>query len=135
LLKVSGKSRKSVVPPLTCAPNPATPHSQALAASASGQIGLQMKRQIQILGTYKLDDKTDSFSGTVTFDERENSIYYSWNLFDKEGKRIAGKSLHVAYQQIPVGQDRFEFSKAHAIEGIKEYRIGRDKIIKELRTS
>jgi hypothetical protein len=94
-----------------------------------------MKKQIQILGTYKLDNKTDSFSGTVTFDERENSIYYSWTLFDKEGKRIARKSLNVAYQQIPLEQDKFEFSKTHAIEEIKKYRIGRDKIIQELHTS
>lgn len=94
-----------------------------------------MKRQIQISGTYKLDNKIDSFTGTVTFDERENSIYYSWTLFDKEGKRTAGKSLNVAYQQIPIGQDRFEFSKAHAIQGIKEYKIGREKIIQELDVS
>jgi hypothetical protein len=31
-LEVFGKSRKSFVPHLTCAPHPATPHSQTLAA-------------------------------------------------------------------------------------------------------
>jgi hypothetical protein len=29
-LEVFGKLRKSVVPPFTCAPHPATPHSQTL---------------------------------------------------------------------------------------------------------
>ena len=80
-----------------------------------------------------MDDRLDSFTGTITFDERESSIYYSWNLFDKDGKSICGKSLNVAFQQIPAGQDRFEFTKDHAIEGIREYRIGRNKIIHELR--
>ena len=94
-----------------------------------------MKKQLQISGTYTLDNRTDSFTGTITFDERENSIYYSWNLVDKNGKFIAGKSLNVAFQQIPKGHDKFEFSKTHAIEGIKKYRIGRDKIIQELNVS
>lgn len=92
-----------------------------------------MKKQIKILGIYKLDNQTDSFTGTVTLDERENSIYYSWTLFDKDGKLLAGKSFNVAFRQIPVGHDRFEFSKAHAIEGIRKYRIGREKIVQELR--
>jgi hypothetical protein len=105
---------------------------RTLAASASGRIGLPMKKQIQISGTYKLDNKTDSFKGTVTVDERENSIYYSWTLFDEDGKSIGAKSLNVAFQQIPVGHDRFEFTKAHAIEGIREFRIGREKIVHEL---
>ena len=91
-----------------------------------------MKRKIQIIGTYNLDNKTDSFTGTVTFDERENSIYYSWKLFDKDGKSIGAKSLNLTFQQIPAGHDKFEFSKTHAIEGIKEYRIGRSKIVQEL---
>ena len=91
-----------------------------------------MKRQIQISGTYKLDNRTDSFTGTVTFDERENSVYYSWTLSDKAGKSIGEKSFNVAHQQIPVGQDILEFSKAHALQGIKEYKIGRKKIIQEL---
>jgi len=90
-----------------------------------------MKKQLQISGTYKLDGKTDSFTGTITFNERANSIYYSCYLFDKDGKSIGGKSMNVAFQQIPAGHGRFEFSKAHAIEGIKEYRIGRNKIILE----
>jgi hypothetical protein len=80
-----------------------------------------------------LDNKTDSFNGTVAFDERENSMYYSWTLFDKDGKLIGTKSLNVAFQQVPVGQDRLEFTKAHAIQGIREFRIGREKIIQELR--
>lgn len=62
-----------------------------------------MKRKIQIIGTYNLDNKTDSFTGTVTFDERENSIYYSWKLFDKDGKSIGAKSLNVTFQPIPAG--------------------------------
>ena len=105
---------------------------RTLAASASGQTRLRMEKQIQISGTYKLDNKTDSFTGTVTFEERENSIYYSWTLFDKDGKLIGGKTLNVAFQQVPGGQDRFEFAKAHAIEGIREFRIGREKIVHEL---
>jgi hypothetical protein len=92
-----------------------------------------MKKQIEISGTYKLDNKTDSFTGTVTLDERDDSIYYSWTLLDEKGKSIAGKSLNVAFQQIPHGHDKFEFSKAHAIEGIKNFRIERQKIVQELR--
>ena len=91
-----------------------------------------MKKQIRILGTYKLDRKIDSFTGTVSFDERENSIYYSWALFNKDGKLLGGKSLNVEFLKIPEGHDRFEFAKAHAIEGIRRYRIGRMKLILEM---
>ena len=111
---------------------PATAYAQTLAASASGQARVRMKKEIKIFGTYKLDNRTEPFSGIVTFDEKENSIYYSWNLINKDGKSIGGKSLNVAFEQIPAGQDRFEFSKEHAIKGIKRYRIGREKIVQEL---
>jgi hypothetical protein len=108
------------------------PRVTRLAASASGQIRLRMKKQIRVSGTYKLDNKTDSFTGIVTFDEREHSIYYSWTLLDEKGKSIAGKSLNVTFQQIPAGHDKFEYSKAHAIEGIKKIRIERQRIVQEL---
>ncbi|HEY5916375.1 MAG TPA: hypothetical protein VIU13_03205 [Chryseolinea sp.] len=94
-----------------------------------------MKREIKISGIYKLDNKAEPFSGAVTFDEKEDSIYYSWKLTNKDGQLIAGKSLNVTFQQVPDGQDRFEFSKEHAIEGIRKYRIGREKIVQELNVS
>jgi hypothetical protein len=66
------------------------------------------------------------------FDERDKCIYYSWNLHDNQGNFLGGKSRPVAFQQIPPGHDRIEFAKAHALEGIRKFRIGRDKIIQEL---
>jgi hypothetical protein len=94
-----------------------------------------MKKEINIFGIYRLGNKTEPFSGKITFDERERSIYYSWTLMNEDGKLVAGKSLNVAFQQIPAGRDRFEFSKEHAIEGIRKYRIGREKIIQEVSVS
>lgn len=91
-----------------------------------------MNRQIQISGAYELDNKSGQFTGTVTFEERENSYYYSWILFDKEGKSIAAKSFDVIFQKKSAGQDRFEFTKTHALVGICEFQIGREKIIHEL---
>ena len=91
-----------------------------------------MKKEIRISGTYRFNGVAGPFTGTVAFDERENLIYYSWNLYDKEGQSLAHRSMPVTSQQIPVGQDKFEFRKAHAIEGIRKYRIGREKIIQEL---
>lgn len=91
-----------------------------------------MKKEIQISGTYRLDEKLESFTGTVTFDEREDSICYSWRLIGKHGESIGGRSLNVALRQIPTGNDKFDFVRKHAIEGIKEYRIGRNKIIQQL---
>ena len=79
-----------------------------------------------------MNNKTGNFTGTVTFEEREKSIYYSWTLRDGDGRNLAVKSMPLAFQQIPVGQDRFEFSKEHAFDGIRNYRIGREKIIQEL---
>jgi hypothetical protein len=96
------------------------------------QLHLLMKKEIKISGRYKLHGKIDSFTGTVTFDERENSIYYSWNLRDKDGQNLVNRSMPVSFQQIPHGQDKYEFSKLHAIEGIRKYRIGREYIIQEL---
>jgi hypothetical protein len=92
-----------------------------------------MKKQTKLFGSYKIGNRIEPFSGTVRFDERENSIYYSWNLTNIDRRSIAEKSLNVGFQQIPVGQDRFEFSRKHAIERIKKYRMGREKIIQELR--
>ena len=91
-----------------------------------------MKKQIQISGTYKFDNKSGLFTGTVSFDERENLIYYIWNLRDEQGNNLGGKARPIAFQQIPFGQDKLEFSKAHALEGIRKFRIGREKIIQEL---
>jgi hypothetical protein len=91
-----------------------------------------MKKQIQISGTYKFDNKSGPFTGTVSFDERENLIYYTWNLRDEQGNNLGGKARPIAFQQIPLGQDKLEFSKAHALEGIRKFRIGREKIIQEL---
>jgi hypothetical protein len=48
---------------------------------------------------------------------------------------LGGKSILVTFQQIPKGQDRFEFSKAHSLDGITKFRIGRKKIIQELNVS
>ena len=96
-------------------------------------IGLQMNRELRVFGLYRVGKITDSFTGIVTFEERGNSIYYSWTLLDKEGILIGAKSLNVEFQQIPPGKDRFDFVKAHAIQGIEEYRIGREKIVRELR--
>lgn len=93
-----------------------------------------MEKKLRISGTFNLDNKTDSFVGTITFNESENSIYYTWNLLDNDGKLIGAKSLTVPFQQIPAGVDRFEFTQDHAIQGIKNYRIGRTKIIQELKT-
>jgi hypothetical protein len=94
-----------------------------------------MKMQLQISGTYNLNNKTDSFAGTITFDEKESSIYYNWYLNDKDGQPIASKSVNVMFQEIPAGHDKFEFLRRHAIEGIKKYRIGRNMIIQELNVS
>lgn len=36
-----------------------------------------MNKEIHVSGTYTLDNKTDSFTGVVTFEERENSIVFT----------------------------------------------------------
>ena len=41
----------------------------------------------------------------------------------------------IAFQQIPLGDDKFEFAKTHAIEGLRKYKVGRDKLIQELNVS
>lgn len=87
---------------------------------------------MKLSGMYKLNNKTDPFTGTITFEERNDLIYYSWNLYDQEGKFLGHKSIPIPFHQIPAGQDRFEFSKGHAIEGIRQFRIGRQKVIEEL---
>jgi hypothetical protein len=92
-----------------------------------------MKKELKISGTYKFDNKSAPFTGIVTFEERENLIYYTWTVRDNEGNPLAARGMPVAFQQIPLGQDKFEFSKQHAIEGIRKYRIRREKIIHELK--
>jgi hypothetical protein len=91
-----------------------------------------MKKQMQISGTYKFGDKSGLFTGTVTFDERENMIYYGWGLRDEQGNNLGSKARPILFQQIPAGQDKLEFSKAHALEGIRRFRIGRERIVQTL---
>jgi hypothetical protein len=94
-----------------------------------------MKNDIKISGIYSFDGVTGPFKGTVTFDEGEDVIYYRWNLYDKEGQFLGHRSMPVRFQQIPRGQDKLEFAREHAMEGIRRYRIGRQKIVLKLYVS
>ena len=91
-----------------------------------------MENQMNLSGTYKYNDKGGQFTGTVTFDDRQHLIYYSWLLRDGDGNILGGKSMPIYNQHVPVGEDRLEFSRKHALEGIKKFRIGREYVIHEL---
>ena len=91
-----------------------------------------MNRQIKISGRYVLDKVEKPFTGIISFENRENSIYYTWKLNDLDGTFIAFKSRNIDFNQIPVNQDKLRYVEEHAIENINRLRIGRDKIIKAL---
>jgi hypothetical protein len=72
------------------------------------------------------------FTGTINIEERTNSFYYTWVIYNKDGEHLAGRSMSVSSKQIP-DQDKLSFIKNHAIENIRKYRIERHFLVSELK--
>ena len=86
-------------------------------------------KDIQISGTFQLDNKKGEYNGQISFREDKESIYYTWKLVDSHNDSIAGQSRTIHFKQIPPDADLKEFTINHSIESIKRYRLGREKII------
>ena len=91
-----------------------------------------MTNELRLSGIYNLNGKIGPFNGTLTIKENESFIYCTWNLYDEKGKALASKSMPIYLRQILDRQDALTFSQLFAIEGIKQYRIGRERIVVEL---
>ena len=78
-----------------------------------------MKKQIQISGIYKHNNKSGPFTGMVTFDERENLIYYTWDLRDEQGNSLGFRGMPVAFQQIPMEKKSWSFLKHMRWRGLE----------------
>ncbi len=68
------------------------------------------------------------FCGRIRFERIGDGINYKWHLEDEDGKFVGYRSRGVSVRVIPPGQDHFEYALAHAIEGIRRYRMGRQKV-------
>ena len=68
------------------------------------------------------------FTGTVRLERREACIYYTWALHDEEGQFLSYVGRPVSFRAIPRGQDAMEWALQHAIEGIRRYRMNRQRV-------
>jgi hypothetical protein len=90
---------------------------------------------LNISGTYKADNEAGAFKGTLTLERRKTYMFYEWSLISEIGKLVAGQSAIVDFKQIPKGQDEFEFTKAHALQAIREYKMSGKEIVYDLITN
>jgi hypothetical protein len=63
---------------------------------------------------------------TISFEDRDDSIYYCWTFNDSFGKLIAGKCLPISNRIIDT--DKFDFAINHSRYSIDHYKIDRQKI-------
>ena len=79
------------------------------------------------LSLYNANPPGKRFGGRIRFEKRAGGIYYSWRLEDEDGDFLGFVSRSVSRRVIPPGQDQFDYALAHAIEGIRRYRMNRRK--------
>lgn len=63
---------------------------------------------------------------SITFEGREDSIYYCWEIIDKAGTPLAGKCLLISRRTIDINE--LDFAINHAVTGINNYRINRQRV-------
>lgn len=74
-----------------------------------------------------VDPPGKKFHGTIEIERRDGCMYYVWRLQDDQGEFLAQVGQSVSFCVIPDGQDPFEYTLSHAIEGLRRYRIGRKR--------
>jgi hypothetical protein len=87
---------------------------------------------LQITGSYKINNETGFFFGTIAFEQREKYIQYTWSLVSNKEKLLAAKSSIINFPKISDDPNEFEQAKAQAIEEIKQYKIRGKKIVTEM---
>lgn len=93
---------------------------------------LNKTKEFRISGLYDWEDKVGVFNGTLTIKENASFYYCSWRLIDENGNALVEKSIPIYFQQIPDEQDKIKYTQHYAIEGIKNQRIGKKKLVVEL---
>jgi hypothetical protein len=68
------------------------------------------------------------FGGRIRFEKGTGGIGYTWRLEDENGEFLSLVTRPVSLRVIPPGHDPFDYALTHAIEGIRRYRMGRQKV-------
>jgi hypothetical protein len=82
------------------------------------------------LSHYNANPSGKRFGGRIRFEKGANYIGYTWLLEDENGQFLGFVSRSVSLRVIPPGQDQFDCALHHAIEGIRRYRMNRQKFFK-----
>ena len=82
-------------------------------------------RIAQVEGQSLVAGHEGPFAGSITFDSRGGDVHYQWRLEDSKAAFLALKGGSVSSRVVPPAVDAFDYALAHAIEGIRRYRINR----------
>jgi len=85
------------------------------------------ERKAIIQGNYKHLSFEQHFRGTISFELREDCVYYLIQLESVDGKSLGERGYPVPFRTIPKSIDPYEFALNHAIEAIRRTRINRRK--------
>jgi hypothetical protein len=87
-------------------------------------------RNVSGLSLYNAKPPGKRFGGRIRFEKRAAGIYYIWRLEDQDGQFLGLVSRGVLLRVIPPGHDAWDDALAHAVEGIRRYRMNRQKFFK-----
>jgi hypothetical protein len=71
-------------------------------------------------------DSSSIVEAIVSFEDRDDSVYYCWSFHDSSGSMIAAKCLPISHKII--NGEKFDFAIEHARFSIEHFRIDRQKI-------
>lgn len=84
-------------------------------------------RRADVVGQYRDEDGQRPFHGTIGFELWDDCVSYVWHLLGENGTFLGQVGRAVSLRIVPKDSDPFEFALAHAIEGLRRYRINRMK--------
>jgi hypothetical protein len=85
-------------------------------------------RKASIGGRYKRTGAEGQLRGEITFELREDCVYYVWRLENEKGEFLCQKAFPVSFSVISPGTDPFEYALSHALEALRRNRINRSHV-------
>ena len=81
----------------------------------------------------RLIDSDSIVETVISYQNRDQDIYYCWNITDANGNFIAGKCLPISKRLIPTN-DVLSFVINNSKSSINNYKVGRRKLFEVIET-
>lgn len=89
---------------------------------------MTLSRKASVKGRYKRSGAEGQLRGEITFELREDCVYYIWRLKNEKGEFLGQKGFPLPFRVISPGSDPFGYALAHALEALRRYRINRSPV-------